>query len=252
MEPIKCQFMDDPPQSGQLNMAVDEILLELVAQTQIPILRFYSWSEPTLSLGYFQAFTARAEHSSTLSCPVVRRTTGGGAILHDREITYSLCLPRGVRLSCFFGREKGAEWIYRWVHQALVDVLLEMGSELNFSVSNSASDANPFLCFERRSRWDLEIGDMKILGSAQRSFRGSVLQHGSLLLKSSPFARHLEGLFDRVSPCPVDELVSSWSAKIAENAGLVFQPITLDAIQQKTCARLAAEKYGGEKWTKKR
>ena len=252
MEPIKCQFMDDPPQPGKLNMAVDETLLELVAETKIPILRFYSWSEPTLSLGYFQAFTAREEHSSTLSCPVVRRTTGGGAILHDREITYSLCLPRGIRLSRFFGQEKGAEWIYRWVHQALVDVLLEMGSEPKFSVPTSPSGANPFLCFERRSRWDLEIGDMKILGSAQRSYRGSILQHGSLLLKSSPLAPHLEGLFDQVSSCSVDELIRRWSAMIAENAGLVFQPITLDPIQQKTCTQLAAEKYGGEKWTKKR
>lgn len=252
MESITCQFMVDPPQSGKVNMAVDETLLELVAKTKIPILRFYSWSEPTLSLGYFQAFAARGSYSSTLSCPVVRRTTGGGAILHDREITYSLCLPRGVRLSRFFSQEKGAEWIYRWVHQALVDVLMEMGSELKFSASTSASDAEPFLCFERRSRWDLEIDEMKILGSAQRSYRGSILQHGSLLLKSSMLTPHLGGLFDQVSPCPVDELISRWSARIAENAHLVLQPITLDPIQQKMCTHLAAEKYGGEKWTKKR
>ena len=252
MEPIKCQFMADPPQSGTLNMAVDETLLEQVAQTEIPILRFYSWSEPTLSLGYFQAFTDRVEHSPTLSCPVVRRTTGGGAILHDREITYSLSWPKSVRLSRFSDQEKGAEWIYRWVHQALIDVLVEMGSEPNFSVPTSASAEPPFLCFQRRSRWDLEIGDMKILGSAQRSYRGGILQHGSLLLESSPLAPHLGGLFDHVSPCSVNELIDRWSQRIAQNAGLILESNTLDPVQRTTCAQLAAEKYGGEKWTKKR
>ncbi len=254
MESIKCQFLANFPQAGPVNMAVDEHLLDTVHRSNIPILRFYSWSEPTLSLGYFQAFSAREQYPPSLACPVVRRTTGGGAILHDRELTYSLIWPRGIRPKRFSDQTKGGEWMYRWVHESLVDVLRQMGADPRFSDPKPSSRADPFLCFERRSRWDLEIGNMKILGSAQRSHRGAILQHGSLLLESSRLAPHLAGLFDQTQTpsCPIDVMIARWSSQIAETADLALHSVTLDRQQQLASARLAREKYSAEKWTKKR
>ena len=74
-------------------MAVDETLLFDAAENGTATLRFYSWDEPTLSLGYFQRYADREQHTASRTCAVVRRQTGGGAILHDRELTYSLALP---------------------------------------------------------------------------------------------------------------------------------------------------------------
>ena len=252
METIQCEILADLPRVGAANMAVDETLLGTVQRTKIPILRFYSWSEPTLSLGYFQAFSARKQHPPSLACPVVRRTTGGGAILHDRELTYSLIWPKEIRPCRIADQDPGAEWMYRWVHQALLDVLLKLGANPRFSDPTPSGPADPFLCFERRSCWDLEIKNMKILGSAQRSHRGAILQHGSLLLESSQFTPHLRGLFDQLQPCPIDVIIAKWSERIAETGNLTLQPSTLNPQQEQTSLELAAGKYSDGKWTKKR
>ena len=84
-------------------------------------LRFYQWAEPTLSLGYFQAYADRAGHEASRSCAVVRRPSGGGAILHDFDVTYSLAVPEGHPLAANRLRT------YRVVHDALIEVLADMG-----------------------------------------------------------------------------------------------------------------------------
>src|SRR5438445_617792 len=83
-----CRLIHDLPGDGPWNMAVDEALLEDAARSGRPTLRFYGWAEPTLSLGYFQPYAQRASHPPSSRCAVVRRPTGGGAILHDAELTY--------------------------------------------------------------------------------------------------------------------------------------------------------------------
>src|SRR5262245_10595361 len=88
-----CRLVVDPPASGVWNMAVDEALIDDVADGGLATLRFYQWNEPTLSLGYFQPYAARMGHAASASAAVVRRLSGGGALLHDRELTYALALP---------------------------------------------------------------------------------------------------------------------------------------------------------------
>src|SRR5581483_5910324 len=100
-----CRLLIDPPAAGAWNMSVDEMLLERTSAEGGFQLRFYQWNEPTLSLGYFQAVQDRAGHEASRGCALVRRLSGGGAILHDRELTHmpSTCpsterlLPRSVR-----------------------------------------------------------------------------------------------------------------------------------------------------------
>src|SRR5262245_32066382 len=93
---MTVRLIIDPPQKGAWNMAVDQALLESAAASGGVALRFYQWSEPTLSLGYFQPIAARSEHPPSLHSPVVRRASGGGAILHDRELTYSIAAPSEI------------------------------------------------------------------------------------------------------------------------------------------------------------
>ncbi len=85
----QCRLIVDPPQAGAWNMAVDEALLESAVAGGLPVFRLYQWSEPTLSLGYFQAVADRQQHPASHGCPLVRRRSGGGAILHAHELTYA-------------------------------------------------------------------------------------------------------------------------------------------------------------------
>src|SRR5262245_35643732 len=119
MEPIR--LLIDPPASGAWNMAVDEVLLETAAIAGRATLRFYAWQEPTLSLGYFQSVADRHQHPASCDCPIVRRPSGGGAILHDRELTYSIALPQSQAQS------KAAHDLYAVFHQSLIATLGELG-----------------------------------------------------------------------------------------------------------------------------
>ena len=94
--PIRCRLLIDAPERGVWNMAIDEALLESAADESCDLvtLRFYRWSEPTLSLGYFQSYEDRNSHEASRSLPVVRRSSGGGALVHDHEWTYSLAISR--------------------------------------------------------------------------------------------------------------------------------------------------------------
>lgn len=155
-------------------MAVDQALLEL---GELPVLRLYQWSEPTLTLGYFQTARSREQHLDSSTCPLLRRSTGGGAIVHDRELTYSLILPPG-------SYSQLSTQLYDTVHQAVADRLHHLGlaacrhperpTDTAPADANSARVPNqveatarrtettearfdPFLCFKRRAAGDLIV-----------------------------------------------------------------------------------------------
>ena len=85
----------DVARDGIENMALDQYALEWSAEHRCALLRVYRWSEPTLSLGYFQSFGDRRLEPAVMDLPVVRRATGGGAIVHHHEWTYCIALPDG-------------------------------------------------------------------------------------------------------------------------------------------------------------
>ncbi|HRE99429.1 MAG TPA: hypothetical protein PLI18_02855 [Pirellulaceae bacterium] len=187
------RLLIDAPASGARNMAVDEALLEGVGDGGRPCLRFYRWREPTLSLGYFQPLADRRLHDASGSIPVVRRVTGGGAIVHDRELTYSLVLPIRDRWAAAH-RE-----LYDRIHGAIVGWLRQLGLSSARLHPGLPQDDEPFLCFQRRSDGDVEGDGYKVLGSAQRRTRTAMLQHGSLLLGRSRFAPELPGVWDLIA-----------------------------------------------------
>ena len=145
-------------------MAVDEVLLEWAAQSGGGWWRFYQWAQPTLSLGYFQEYARRAGHAASRGIACTRRLTGGGAIVHDRELTYSLAVPAGHRLALVRDR------LYALVHQSLIATLADwsVAAALYPAAAGPATTAplaEPFLCFERRAAGDVVVGPAKIAGS---------------------------------------------------------------------------------------
>jgi lipoyl(octanoyl) transferase len=240
-------------------MAVDEALLVSAADQGIGTLRFYQWSEPTLSLGYFQEAGDRKHHEASRNCIVVRRSSGGGAILHDREVTYSLALPKDYPLA------KDADRLYDRVHDELMAVLSELlsnDSQTRVSLCNSPlPTANePFLCFERRTNGDVliqgkESRDLawKIAGSAQRRRRGAVLQHGSVLLEMSPSAPELPGIAEiaGISINPVG-LVEKMTNRLDLALDLQLEPSSLTRQERSLAERTEAERFASPAWTNRR
>lgn len=249
MPPTPCRLLIDPPAAGAWNMAVDEVLLEWSGRTGTCGLRFYAWDEPTLSLGYFQAYDDRAGHAASRACPVVRRATGGGAILHDRELTYSLVVPRAHPL----GAERVA--LYRAVHDALVALLARGGVAARLCQSPREPDGRrePFLCFQRRSPGDVVAGGFKIAGSAQRRSRDAVLQHGSVLLDRSPAAPEIEAPTEmaQVAADPAG-LIEVWLPHLAAGLGVEWHRGPLSHSERDQAEALVRTKYGCEDWTRNR
>ena len=195
-------IVDSAPSTGRFNMAMDAALLELGEERERSVVRIYQWSEPTVTLGYFQN-GATTDESPFPHLPCVRRLTGGGAILHDRELTYSCVVPALHRL-----RQNPSE-LYEIVHRAIIDVLNRCGvssclrqeysAPPDTTASRSAlmtpSLVEPFLCFLRSNSNDIvHSSGSKIVGSAQRRRRGVTLQHGSILLATSSLTPALPGL----------------------------------------------------------
>jgi lipoate-protein ligase A len=178
------------------NMAIDQAMLEQTATDSVLRLRVYRWIEPTVSLGYFQKFVEFENFESTQGLPVVRRATGGGALVHHFDWTYSIAVPAVLLAAAAPGPSAR---LYDCVHQA-VQVWLgqfRIDAKLwskDLQHPNCATSGCSFLCFERRHAGDIVSGDSKIMGSAQRRHSGAILQHGSLLMKTSPFAPSLLGI----------------------------------------------------------
>ncbi len=240
----QCRLLRDSPGGGAWNMAVDEVLLERAAAEQIASWRFYAWQEPTLSLGYFQSYGDRRQHTASGSCPVVRRLTGGGAILHDAELTYSVALPAGHPLAA------RRQVLYRTVHAALVEALGELGVAAALC-QGAARQPEPLLCFQRRAAGDVLVEGLKIAGSAQRRLRRAVLQHGSLLLRRSPAAPELPGLEDLAGRGLADTLAGRWLDRLTGCLAASWAADQLRPDERDRAGRLAAGRYASDSWTQR-
>lgn len=247
---IGFRWLIDPPADGPTNMARDEAILQSVGRGEAPAtLRFYRWSPPTISLGYFQSYgeyAAMAPPAGELA--VVRRQTGGGAILHDLELTYSLVLPLD---HAWISRAGGTVALYDHVHSAVAAVLADYGvptTRPGAGAPTGCSHGGPFFCFESHSRFDLLAGDRKLMGSAQRRTAGAVLQHGSLILKR----RYEQQVCSTVAE-HADIDVLSCLPRLAESiaGGFVGDPERLRPEELRLADELRA-KYADDAWTRKR
>ena len=174
-------IIEDSPRSGAANMAVDESIAEAAAGGDVPpTLRFYSWQSPTVSLGRFQKIADIDEaRVAEQGYDLVRRATGGRAILHADELTYSVIGP--IAEPHMAG---GVMDAYQRFSNALLSGLTILGLKAeNAGARARAVREMSAACFEMPSAYEITAGGRKLMGSAQSRRKGYVLQHGSLPLR---------------------------------------------------------------------
>ncbi|MFQ6034067.1 MAG: biotin/lipoate A/B protein ligase family protein [Candidatus Bipolaricaulia bacterium] len=160
-------------ESGGWNMALDEALWRSFSEVGRPTLRLYRWVGPTLSLGRFQRVeTVDLEECARREIEVVRRPTGGRAVLHDREVTYSLVHP--------LEEMGGVEEAHRQIAEALVAGLRKLGLAAELVEVERSSRNISGACFAAPTRFELTISGRKVAGGAQVRDRLALLEHGSL------------------------------------------------------------------------
>lgn len=179
------RLLINPPLDGYLNMALDELLLEEAKRVlRPPTLRFYQWEGDWISYGYFQppcrAFNVEAAREAAVSS--VRRITGGRAVLHSEDLTYSLAAGDAQKE----GLGSSLKETYRQIARALTSGFTRLGLPVAFSLRQERAapspSAGPAACFLTLSDYEISYGGKKLVGSAQRREGSAFLQHGSIPL----------------------------------------------------------------------
>ncbi len=248
-----CRLLPHEVRNGPENMALDEALLDSVdADPRAAVLRTYGWSEPTLSLGYFQSYEQARAEPRWSDVPLIRRPSGGGALWHDREITYALIVPRTHPVTA------KASDLYRAVHAAIATALrshgiaaVRRGEKVSGPPESDPGAPRPFLCFLDRDPEDLLLGDHKIVGSAQRRRSAAVLQHGSFLLRKSERTPELPGAADLLSETWSESEISTiLRHELCRALGLAGEVDGLTDRERGEADHLAYSVYRDPGWTR--
>lgn len=222
-------LLDSGPGAAAFNMALDEALLEAMPRLRRPALRFYGWTEPAASFGYFQKFSD-VEHA-TLLRPLVRRPTGGGIVPHDADWTYSAAFPAGHDWHALAATESYRR-IHEWVQAAFAR--LQVAVEL----ASCCRPAGPGQCFVGHEKSDVLWREKKIAGAAQRRNKLGLLIQGS------------------VQPPPLSLSRADWQRAMADVARERFGTEWLDGQPDRALAehasRLASQKYSQDAYNRKR
>jgi lipoyl(octanoyl) transferase len=228
---------------GPHNMAADETLLESAA-VGVASLRFYGWSEPTVSLGYFQREAVRREDPQLVRLAFVRRPSGGATLVHHHEVTYALALPVG---------SQGSEpWLGR-MHRIIGEALTSLGVPAR-SVDQAVEQAvQATLCFQQPTAGDLLIGASKVVGSAQRRQRGALLQHGAILFARSPHALVLPGIRELSGRMlRTEDVCAAILHAFVRQTGWEAVPGDWTLAECSRVEALAIGKYAHDAWNRKR
>ena len=248
-----------PPASGAWNMAVDEALAESVKGGALPVLRFYSWEPGTLSLGRFQN-PHEGLTEAAFSLPRVRRPTGGGAIWHENELTYSLACTRE---DLGTGDVKAS---FEMLCGFLLNSWRDQGWKACFAkdLGGRATALGEYTpaCFAGQEQYDIVVEGKKLGGNAQRRDRGVILQHGSLPLKLDH--QRLAQIFlsdDRPDAASITDLEScGWSGTVESLISVLvasFESVlqvrltdsALSEAEATAIPILVEQKFGSADWT---
>ncbi len=170
----RWRVLDSGAADGATNMATDVALMARAAATGEAVLRLYAWARPTVSFGVHERPRVTAEQLAADGLDVVRRPTGGRALLHDREVTYSVTAPSAGSLA-------GS---VRAVNAILLDGLAQLGvPAVEAPRRGRAGSPTGAACFAEPNVGEIVVDGRKLIGSAQRRDEHSLLQHGSILLE---------------------------------------------------------------------
>jgi lipoate-protein ligase A len=244
VEKVTCRLLPFAVADGPHNMAADEVLL-LSAQEGQTSVRFYGWSEATVSLGYFQPAAARDLDPKLHALPFVRRPTGGAVLVHHHELTYALALSKHL---CSSTREP---WLVR-IHRIIAGALTSLGVDCRLAEQTAKGQHCSILCFEQITAGDILLGGRKIAGSAQRRQKGSLLQHGAILLKASSYAPWLLGIWNLTGHeiCG-SELQAAILHEFIRDTGWNLLQTPWETEEQNRI-RLTAEKFASSWWNTRR
>lgn len=250
---------------GSFNMALDEALMQCCRNGSPPTLRLYGWSPACLSVGYFQSVEQDIDlqRCQALGIDLVRRPTGGRAVLHDDEMTYSVTGSLDdPRLSGSVNES------YARIAAGIREGLSVLGLEVDEPAPGARVKTETGACFEAVWGHELTVEGRKIVASAQTRRGGVVLQHGSILLSADPgrlaavfrtadkhlmeamFRRRLITLSDLLRRTVCSEEVTSAIRRGFERALGVTLEVGKPSDEELALAtRLVAEKYGNPAWT---
>jgi lipoyl(octanoyl) transferase len=274
------RLLIDPPADGAANMARDEAILSCHADAPMqPTLRLYRWRLACLSLGRFQRSSAVDRAAcARAGVAIVRRPSGGRALLHDSELTYAIIARADQAL---FG-DLSILATYRQISLALLAGLRRLGvpaeltpvsrderrttndeGELRSSFVVRRSSLGSAACFDTPAAYELTVAGRKLAGSAQTRRAGSILQHGAIPL--TPHAERLAALLrhppdnlgtkmialDQAAGRSIefDELADALVAGFGDAWGIRFERGAMSAREQREQQRLIDQKYTDERWT---
>jgi lipoate-protein ligase A len=241
-----CRLLPFRIAEGAWNMAADEILLQAAASGTASF-RFYGWSQPTLSLGYFQSSAAGRAYPHLGELAWVRRPSGGAALVHHLEVTYALALPPGAPWQM-----PGKSWLRR-MHGVIADALASFGVTARLCGDQEEKQLGDILCFRHHTPGDLLLGDAKVAGSAQRKQRGALMQHGSILLAASPWTPSLPGIRELAgATLSAQTLAAAVAEQLTKQTGWQLVATEWTATEGEQIDELARNKYSQPAWNAKR
>ncbi|MBN1317994.1 MAG: lipoate--protein ligase family protein [Anaerolineales bacterium] len=271
--PTTWRLLDTGLSDGATNMAIDEAVLEAVGAGAVPpTLRFFCWSPPCLSLGTNQPIKdIDRDACNRRGWDIVRRLTGGSAVLHVDEFTYSVCVPeKEPRVS------GGIVESYSRLVVGLLAGLKMLGLEPAEAKPEypSLNNSHGPVCFEGPARYEITVDGRKLVGSAQARRKGLVLQHGTLPLEGDitrildalhhengadmdNARRHLSGRALTLETALGKRISFNQAARVmvegfGQALNLVLEPGELTPQERKDAERIRAEKYANNEWTYKK
>ncbi len=268
------RLIKTPPARGAWNMAIDEAILEVIGRREVkPTLRLYDWEPPCLSIGYAQSISdVDYQQLESYGWEIVRRITGGRAILHADELTYSVIGPQDEpRLA------GGVLESYRRLSQALLAAIQKLGLPAEAFPQPKSPGANNRsnepVCFEVPSNYEITLQGKKLIGSAQARKKEGVLQHGTLPLfgdltritQALSFpddmkrnvaaermllrATNIENALNRMVSW--EEAAEAVITAFEETLDLQFEPANLTPTELARAEELVKEKYAHPNWTER-
>ena len=250
---MRWRFLDSGALDGAEQMAIDAGLMDRARETGEAVLRVYAWSRPTLSFGRHESVrgTFDSKRLESENVGAVRRPTGGRVLMHDHEVTYSVTAPAP--------EQERLQESYRAINEILVAALLRLGVTVMTAPASTPRRPGGAACFAEPAAGELVVGNRKLVGSAQLRERGSLLQHGSILLEDDqpriaelavqPLTPALPAATLRAALGRVvthAEVSKALRAALAQAEG---EPADLDGGEAARFATLHRERFSSLEWT---
>jgi len=219
-----------------MNMAIDEELLSFANTVMIPVLRFYSWDRPSMSIGYVQSYADVVKDGYYL----VRRPTGGGVVFHDIDLTYTIVVPAAHKIEKLTREES-----YYFFHDLIAKALNNIGFETELvKLTKVPKKRSTMQCFTAPVKFDVVLkgtkghSSLKIAGAAQRRTKNGILHQGSIVIPD--IYKQRNALIDSIVSLLINEL------------GIELSDFICEELFLNRAALLAVSKYETDNWNKKR